>query len=56
MTRARFEYVRGPTGDQEVSREHREDTRKCVHHSEVSARYEPRQRSDAAHQHEDQLG
>ena len=55
MTRARFENVRGPAGDQEVLREHREDTRKCVHHFEVSARYEPRHRNDAAHQHEDQV-
>ena len=38
--------VRGPTDDQEVSGEHREDTRKCVHHSEVSTRHEPSQRSD----------
>ena len=37
--------------DQEVPGEHQTGPR-----NEVSARYEPRQRSDAAHQHEDQVG
>ena len=41
-------------GDQEVPGEHRTGAPKCVHYSEAGARYEPRQRSDVAH--EDQLG
>ena len=38
-------YVREPTGDQKVSREHQEGTRKSVEH----------QRSEAAHQRDDQV-
>ena len=42
-------------GDQEVPREHPTRAPKCVHYSEAGARYEPIQRNDAAHQHEDQM-
>ena len=42
-------------GDQEIPGEHQTVVPKCVHYSEASARYEPRHRSDAAHQHEDQV-
>ena len=42
-------------GDHQVPGEHQTGVPKCVHYSEASARYEPRQHSDAAHQHEDQV-
>ena len=49
ISNASVEYA-GPLGDQEVPGEHRAGPR-----NEVSAQCEPRQRSDTAHQHEDQL-